>query len=161
MMQFLVPSGSPRLAVAADRLAEACLLRALRDRARADADALVLAAAEAARKLALQRELVHSDLVACFGVSTLSLLHAVIVDGPDPRLDDARALLSYRFRYELRPNRTDRQWALTLLDGEGRAATDARRVPLVGLFSMSTRGDAAVTELWCMVADLAVRHVKA
>jgi len=156
-MQFLVPSGSPRLAVAADRLAEACLLRALRDRARADADALALAAAEAARKLALQRELVHSDLVACFGVSTLSLLHAVIVDAPDPRLGGARAIVTYRYRYELRPSRADRQWQLTLLDADGRAALDAHRVPIVGTFTMDTHGDAAVTELWCQIAALAQR----
>ena len=50
------------------------------------------------------RELLQSDLVATFGVSTLSLLHAAVVDGREPD-EDARALLSFRFPYELRIDR--------------------------------------------------------
>jgi len=160
MMTFLVAASSPRLAVAADRFAEACLLQALRTRAR-DLDLARAAADDAAANVRLmQRALLHTDLLECFGVSTLSLLHATVVDGRDPVVDDARLLLAYRFPYELRPNRSDRLWMLTLLDADGEAAYGTAQ-PLIISWRMELRGEEAVTELWCAIADLATQYGEA
>jgi hypothetical protein len=164
MMTFLVAASSPRLAVAADRFAEACLLQALRTRAR-DLDLARAAADDAAANVRLmQRALLHTDLLECFGVSTLSLLHATVVDGRDPVVDDARLLLAYRFPYELRPDRSDRLWVLTLLDADAEPAygmASRKASPLMTSWSMATRGEDAVTELWCVIADLAAMYLAA
>ena len=158
-MTFLVAASSPRLAVAADRFAEACLLQALRTRAR-DLDLARTAADDAAANVRLmQRALLHTDLLECFGVSTLSLLHVAVVDGREDD-DDARALLSFRFPYELRPNRRERLWVLAMLSASGEVATYFATNKLHSLqlsWPMSTRGAAAPTELWCAIADLAAQ----
>ena len=166
MMQRYLVETDPlrfRLAVAADRLAEACLLQSLRTRARLDDEQRAWAEQQQQRALFLARELLQTDLVATFGVSTLSLLHAAVVDGRKDS-DDARALLTYRFPYELRPDRRDRLWVLTLLGADAELAygmVSGKASPLMTSWSMDTRGEDAVTELWCAIADLATQYGEA
>ena len=68
-------------------------------------------------------------------------------------------MISYNLPYELRPDRANRLWVLTLLD-EG--------VPVVGVdedqsrplrcsWTLDERGADAVVTLWCAIADLAAR----
>src|SRR5437773_2271034 len=104
-----------RLAEAADRLAEACLLCALRRRAVLDDLARQAVEQQHARSRGLARDLLCQDLEQAFGISTLTLLEAQIVDGRAEG-DDAHAVISYRFPHELRPDRANRLWVLTLLD---------------------------------------------
>jgi len=149
-----------RLAEATDRFAEACLLCALRRRAVQDDLARQAVEQQHARSRGLARDLLRRDLEQAFGVSTLTLLHTQIVDGRADG-DDARALISYNFPYELRPDRANRRWVLTLLNA---------RVPAVGGEDDQSRllqcawalddhsQDAAVT-LWCAIADLAARWI--
>ena len=147
-----------RLAEAADRFAEACLLCALRRRAVLDDLARQAVEQQHARSRGLARDLLRQDLEQAFGISTLTLLHAQIVDGR-AESDDARAVISYNFPYELRPDRANRLWVLTLLD-EG--------VPVIGVdedharplrcsWTLDERGADAVVTLWCAIADLAAR----
>src|SRR6266540_2644468 len=147
-----------RLAEATDRFAEACLLCALQQRAVLDDLARQAAEQQRARSRGLARDLLRQDLERVFGVSILTLLHVQIVDGRADG-DDARALISYRFPYELRPDRANRRWVLTLLD----AGVPAVRVdgdqarPLHSSWTLDERGEDAVVTLWCAIADLTAR----
>jgi hypothetical protein len=160
MINFLVVDPNhARLAVGRDRLAEACLLQALRARAGSEEEQRAAAEETRRQELFLMRELLQSDLVDTFGVSTLSLLHVAVVDGREEG-DDARALLSFRFPYELRPNRRERLWVLAMLSASGEVATYFAANKLHSLqlsWPMSTRGAAAPTELWCAIAELAAQ----
>jgi hypothetical protein len=160
MRTFLLTADSQRLrlAEAADRFAEACLLCALRRRAVLDDLARYAVEQQHARSRGLARDLLRQDLEQAFGVSTLTLLEAQVVDGRADG-DDARALISYNFPYELRPDRANRRWVLTLLDegvpvigGDG----DQSR-PLQCSWKLGERGEDAVVILWCAIADLAAR----
>jgi len=150
-----------RLGEAISRLAEACLLCALRRRAELDVLAREAAEQQRARSRESARDLLRQDLERAFGVSTLTLLHAQIVDGREDG-DDARALISYRFPFELRPDRTNRLWVLTLLDGGVQAfGVDGGKVrPLLCSWTLDERGEDAVVTLWCVIADLAAIWVK-
>jgi hypothetical protein len=147
-----------RLAEAAHRFAEACLLCALQRRAVLDDLARQAVEQQHARSRGLARDLLRQDLEQAFGISTLTLLHAQIVDGRAEG-DDARAVINYNFPYELRPDRANRLWVLTLLD---------ENVPVIGVdedqsrplrcsWTLDERGEDAVITLWCAIADLAAR----
>jgi hypothetical protein len=147
-----------RLIEAADRFAEACLLCALRRRALLDDLARQAVEQQHARSRGLARDLLRQDLEQAFGISTLTLLEVQIVDGRADG-DDARALISYNFPYELRPDRANRRWVLTLLDA-GVPATggdEDQSRPLQCLWRLDERGEDAVVTLWCAIADLAAR----
>jgi len=160
MRTFLLAADPQRIRLdeAADRFAEACLLCALRRRAVLDDLARQALEQQHARSRGLARDLLRLDLEQAFGVSTLTLLHAQIVDGRADG-DDARAVISYRFPYELRPDRANRLWVLTLLD----AGVPAVRVdgdqarPLHSSWTLDERGEDAVVTLWCAIADLTAR----
>lgn len=164
MNAFLVVADSSgvHLAEAADRLAEAYLLDALRGRALADEAAREAAERERHHQLAVKRDLLLTDLITAFGVTTLSLLRTHVVDGQLDG-DDARALLTYRYPYELRPDREHHSWTLRLLDdtdgntAHGIAAGAVR--PLIISWTMSERGAIATTTLWCAIADLAMMRM--
>ena len=160
-MQTFLLAADPqriRLAEATDRFAEACLLCALQQRAVLDDLARQAIEQQHARSRGLARDLLRLDLEQAFGISTLTLLEAQIVDGRADG-DDARAVINYNFTYELRPDRANRLWVLTLLDAG---------VPVVGVagdqarllrcsWRLDDRGLTAVVTLWCAIADLAAR----
>ncbi len=150
---MLADPGRPRLLEATDRLAETMLLWALRTRARAEIVQQQVLEEERARARQSARSLMREQLEAAFGLASLTLLHVMIVDG---RLDDddARALLIYRLRYELTIARRDRLWVLALRDDDGDVLHSRGGRPLVGSFGCDLRGDAAVTCLWCGIAEL-------
>jgi hypothetical protein len=147
-----------RLAEATDRFAEACLLCALQQRAVLDDLARQAIEQQHARSRGLARDLLRLDLEQAFGISTLTLLEAQIVDGRADG-DDARAVINYNFPYELRPDRANRLWVLTLLD-EGvpavRVDGDQAR-PWHSSWTLDERGEDAVVTLWCAIADLTTR----
>jgi hypothetical protein len=147
-----------RLAEAADHFAEACLLCALRRRAVLDDLARQAVEQQHARSRWLARDLLRQDLERVFGVSILTLLHVQIVDGRADG-DDARALISYNFPYELRPDRANRLWVLTLLDeGVPAVGVDGDQArPLHSSWTLDERGEDAVITLWCAIADLTAR----
>jgi hypothetical protein len=161
MINFLLADPNHiRLAVARDRMAEAALLSALRSRALAENEERAAQELQAEHERFLKRELLQADLVAAFGVGTMSLLHLTVVDGRDEDEHDAAALLTYRFPYALRINRAERLWVLALLDESGDQATyfTANKQHPLRLSWPLSRADAA-NELWCAIADLAARHV--
>lgn len=147
-----------RLAEAEERFAEACLLCALRRRAVQDDLTRQAVEQQHARSRGLARDLLRSDLEQAFGISTLTLLHVQIVDGRADG-DDARAMFSYNVPYELRPDRANRLWVLTLLDtGAPAVRIDGDRAsPLHSSWTLDERGEDAIVTLWCAIADLAAR----
>lgn len=160
MHTFLLAADPQRIRLdeAADRFAEACLLCALRRRAVLDDLARQAVEQQHARSRWLARDLLLQDLEQAFGVSILTLLQAQIVDG-HAECDDARALISYNSPYELRPDRVNRLWVLTLLDaGVPAIGIDGDQLqPLRCSWRLDERGEDAVVTLWCAIADLAAR----
>ena len=144
--------GRLRLQEAVDRLTETMMLRALASRAQRELDERRAADAQCERTQALARNLLRQDLEAAFGLTTLTLLHVMITDGRQNG-DDARALLTYRLRYELRIDRAERLWVLAVLDDDGEVQHGVNR-PLLCSFSSEFHGEEATELLWCGIAEL-------
>jgi len=155
MVQSLWVASDPgrlRLLEAVDRLTETFILQALASRAQRELDAQRAAEAQRERTRALARDLLRQDLEAAFGLTALTLLQAMIADGRQED-DDARALLSYRLRYELRIDRRERLWVLAVLEDDGEVQHGRHR-PLLRSFSSDIHGQEATELLWCAVAEL-------
>jgi len=155
MVQSLWVASDPgrlRLLEAVDRLTETFMLQALASRAQRELDAQRAAEAQRERTRALARDLLRQDLEAAFGLTALTLLQAMIADGQHED-DDARALLSYRLRYELRIDRRERLWVLAVLDDGGEVQSGLHQ-PLLRSFSSGIHGEEASELLWCAAAEL-------
>ncbi len=154
-MQSLWVASDPgrlRLLEAVDRLTETVMLQALASRAQRELEAQRAADEQCERTRALARDLLRQDLEAAFGLTTLTLLQAMITDGRQEG-DDARALLTYRLRYELRIDRGQRLWVLAVF-GDEVDVLYSRNRPLLCSFSSDVHGAEATELLWCGIAEL-------
>ncbi len=154
-MQSLWVASDPgrlRFLEALDRLTETMLLQALAGRAQRELDERRAADEQRERTQALARDLLRQDLEAAFGLTTLTLLQAMIADGRQEG-DDTRALLTYRLRYELRIDRGERRWVLAVFDDAVDVLYSQKR-PLLCSFSSDLHGEEATELLWCGIAEL-------